>query len=100
MEDKFNDLGVDAIVGSDLMYRTGITADDLRNPQSFEKMRDIIAYLKEVPPEQRSYLFNKVLAGKNVDKLEHMWNYIELSKRREAKEAELNLLEEELSFYE
>lgn len=27
MEEKFNDLGVDAIVGSDLMYKVGITQE-------------------------------------------------------------------------
>lgn len=100
MEEKFNDLGVDAIVGADLMYKVGITQDDLLDPQAFEKMRDIIAYLKTLPPEQRSLITNRVLTGKNVDKLSHMWGYIELSKKAEAKMKELNTLKEELSYYE
>lgn len=100
MEDKFNDLGVDAIVGSDLMYKVGITQDDLLDPQAFEKMRDIIQFLKELPPEQRSHMMNKVLTGKNVDKLSHMWGYVELSKKASTKMKELDLLKEELSYYE
>lgn len=100
MEDKFHDLGVDAIVGSDLMYQVGITQDDLLDPQAFEKMRDIIQFLKELPPEQRSHMMSKVLAGKNVDKLSHMWGYVELSKKANTKMEELDLLKEELSYYE
>jgi hypothetical protein len=42
MEEKFNDLGVDAIVGGDLMYKVGITEWDLREPQKFEKMKEKI----------------------------------------------------------
>jgi hypothetical protein len=100
MEDKFNDLGVDAIVGSDLMYKVGITQNDLAHPQAFEKMRDIIQYLKQLPPEERSHMMNKVLTGKNINKLDHMWGYIELSKKAQDKVKELDLLKEELSFYE
>lgn len=100
MEEKFNDLGVDAIVGSDLMYKVGITQDELMDPRAFEKMRDIISYLKELPPEQRSLMMNRVLTGKNVDKLDHMWGYVELNKRANAKMKELDMLKEELSYYE
>lgn len=100
MEDKFNDLGVDAIVGSDLMYRVGLTEQDLVLPGNFEKMKDIIAFLKELPPEQRSHMMSKVLTGKNVDKLDHLWGYVELTKKSMAKRKELDLLNEELSFYE
>ena len=88
MEDKFNDLGVDAIVGSDLMYRVGLTEQDLVLPG------------KELPPEQRSHMMSKVLTGKNVNKLEHLWGYVELTKKSLSKKKELDLLNEELSFYE
>lgn len=100
MEDKFNDLGVDAIVGADLMYKIGITQDDLLDPQAFEKMKDVIHYLKQLPPEQRSIMTNRVLTGKNINKLDHMWGYVELSKKAQAKMQELDLLKEELSYYE
>lgn len=100
MEEKFNDLGVDAIVGSDLMYRVGITEQDLRIPGNFEKLKDVISYLKELPPEERSLMMTKLLTGKNVDKLDHMWGYISLSKKYNEQKKALDLLNQELSYYE
>lgn len=100
MEEKFNDLGVDAIVGSDLMYKVGISESDLIIPGNFEKLKDVISFMKELPPDQRSFMMSKVLASKNVDKLSHMWAYVELSKKQMSKQKELDLLKEELSFYE
>lgn len=99
MEDKFNDLGVDAIIGSDLMYRVGLTEQDLVLPGNFEKMRDIVSFLKELPPEQRSHMMSKVLTGKTTGKLDSLWGYVELTKKQIAKRKELDLLNEELSFY-
>lgn len=100
MEEKFQDLGVDAIVGADLMYKVGITQSDLMIPQNFEKMRDIIQYLKQIPPEQRGVVTSRVLVGKNVDKLDHMWQYVKLAEKKAEKQKELELLNEEISYYE
>lgn len=100
MEEKFNDLGVDAIVGGDLMYKVGITEWDLRQPEKFEKMKEIISYLKEIPLEERSVVFNKVLLGKNVDKLDHMWGYVSIAKKYNEAKKGLDILREELSYYE
>ena len=100
MEEKFNDLGVDAIVGGDLMYKVGITEWDLREPQKFEKMKEIISFLKEVPPEERGIIFNKVLMGKNVDKLDHVWGYVSVAKKYNESKKNLDILRQELSYYE
>ena len=100
MEDKFSDLGVDAIVGGDLMYKVGITEWDLRDPSKFEKMKDIISYLKEIPPEERGVVFNRVLMGKNVDKLDHMFGYVSISRKFNEAKKNMDLLREELSYYE
>lgn len=100
MEEKFNDLGVDAIVGSDLMYKVGISESDLIIPGNFEKMKDIISYVKELPPEERGVVFNKVLMGKNVDKLDHMFGYVSTAKKFNEAKKNYDLLREELSYYE
>jgi hypothetical protein len=100
MEEKFQDLGVDAIVGADLMYKVGITQSDLMIPQNFEKMKDVIQFLKQVPPEQRGAITSRVLVGKNVDKLDHMWQYVKLAEKKAEKQKELDLLNEEISYYE
>lgn len=100
MEEKFNDLGIDAIVGGDLMYKVGITEDELRLPGNFEKMKDIISYMKELPPEERGVVFNRILMGKNVDKLDHMWGYVSIAKKYNEAKKGLDLLREELNYYE
>lgn len=99
MLDKFEDLGVDALVGTEIMHLTGVTPDELQNAAIFQRVKDIMDYVKRLP--NRSGFINRVLVGKNVDnKLEHLWGYVELQKRRDSKINELKQLEEEIGFYE
>ena len=100
MEEKFNDMGIDAITGTEVMALAGVSQYEAKNPIVFEKLKDVISYMKTVPPDQRSFFMNRVVAGKNVDKLDHLWGYVELNKRRDSKMKELEMLKEELSFYE
>lgn len=100
MEDKFNDMGVDAILGSEIMSKVGITTSDLVIPQNFEKVKDIMRFMKTVPPQDRSYFLSKVTTGKVLDKLNHVWGYIELTKKKMDTEKSLSKLKEEISFYE
>jgi len=100
MDEKFNDLGVDAVIGGDLMYKVGITEEDLRYPANFEKMKDVIAFLKGMPKEERDFFADRILAGKNVDKLDYLWNYIELTKKSEQKKTEFENLKKLISAYE
>lgn len=99
MEEKLNDLG-GVFVGVDIMSATGVSPEAMDNPVIFQRVKDIADYLKTVPPEHRSYFMNKVTVGKNVDKLDHLWGYVELNKQRDVKMKELDKLKEELSFYE
>ena len=100
MEEKFNDMGVDAWTGSEIMRMSGVSTSDIKSPPVFNKLMDIVQYVKDMPAEHRSFFMNKVTAGKNVDKLEHLWGYVELNKRKDTKMKELDSLKEELSFYE
>lgn len=100
MEEKFNDMGIDALTGSEVMMRVGVSPSDLRSPQTFEKVKDIMQFMKTVPQGDRSYFLNKITAGKAVNKLDHVWGYVELSKKRSEAEKTLNQLKEEISFYE
>jgi hypothetical protein len=43
---------------------------------------------------------NKVTAGKNVDKLDHIWGYLNLRRQLDTKHSELEKLQEEIRFYE
>lgn len=100
MEDKFKDLGIDAILGSDIMWKLGITEDQLKLPGNFQKMKDVISFLREIPTEEIGRTLTKVIVGKNIDKLDHMWQYSILSKKKMQLKKELNSLEEEISYYE
>ena len=100
MEEKFNDMGIDAMTGTEIMSLTGLSAFDVKNPAIFEKLKDSISYIKTLPPDQRSFFINKVVAGKNVNKLDHLWGYVELNKKRDVKMKEMEQLKEEISFYE
>jgi hypothetical protein len=100
MEEKFNDMGVDAFTGSEIMNLAGVSFTDVKNPVVFEKLHDIVKYIKTIPPEQRSYFMNKVIAGKSVNKLDHLFGYVKLNEQRDIKRNELKMLDEEIGFYE
>lgn len=91
---------MDAMTGTEIMGLAGINSSDLVDPVRFQRFKDILDYIKTVPKEHRSYTISKAIAGKNVDKLDHLWGYTELSKRKSSKLKELKQLDEEISFYE
>jgi len=100
MEEKFNDLGVDALTGTEIMGLADVTTTDLADPIRFQRFKDVLDYVKTIPHEHRSYFIRKAVTGKNVDKLDHLWGYVELNKRKDLKAKELKKLDEEIGFYE
>ena len=100
MEDKLNEIGVDALLGVEVMSKVGIHPSHLKDGYTFNKVKDIMQYMSTVPPQDRSYFLNKITAGKNVDKLDHVWGYIELNKKRAELEKGISKLKEEIAFYE
>jgi hypothetical protein len=81
IETAFNDLGVDAIVGSRLMGMLGLYTSDFIDPARFMRFKEIIDFFKPIP--EMEYMVNRITIGKNVDKLDHVWGYTQLSKRRD-----------------
>lgn len=100
MEDKLNDMGVNALLGAEVMTKIGIHPTHLKDGYTFNKVKDIMEYMNTVPPQDRSYFLNRITAGKNVDKLDHVWGYVELNKKRNEAQKGLNKLNEEIEFYE
>lgn len=74
---KFEDLGVDAIVGTRLMSVLKLTPNDFLYPEKFMKLKDVIGYFKDVPDFER--VVNRITVGKMVDRLDHVWGYAELN---------------------
>lgn len=80
IERQFEDLGVDAITGIELMRQLNINPTDFIDTARFMRFKDVIDYFKDIP--DRSYLFNKITIGKNVDKLDHVWGYTQLAQQK------------------
>lgn len=94
IERQFEDLGVDAITGVKLMQLTGISSDDFIDPVRFMRFKDVIGFFKDIPDKE--YLINRVLLGKVVDKLDHLWGYTQLLQQRASTENRIKELSENL----
>ena len=82
IEDDFKDLGVDAITGTELMELLSLTPDDFMSPQRFEKFKNVIKYIQNVPDKE--YFLKKItMKGLGDDKLQKVWEYCELAKKKE-----------------
>lgn len=86
IEEKINDLGVNAITGVRLLELLDISTDELQIPQRFSKIQDIIKFLSQYSEDTQQFLINKATRGKQVDKLQHFHEYIHLLKKK----AEIN----------
>lgn len=85
---RFQDMGIDAITGVELMKSLGLSSDDFIDPARFERFKDVIDYFKNLP--DRNYILNRLVVGKNVDKLDHIWGYTELSRQKEILKEKIN----------
>lgn len=90
IEQAFNDLGVDAVVGTKLMDILGLTSSDFVDPARFMRFKDIIGYFKDVPDS--GYILNKITTGKLVDKLDHVWGYTDLARQKQSLKQEATAL--------
>lgn len=96
-ESKFNELGIDAISGVNLMEWLGVSSFDLGDPVRFTKFKDIIGYMKQFPVDTQRYLVRRAVNNKNVDKLNHVFEYTELLKNKKAIEEALERISAEAS---
>lgn len=97
---KFEDLGIDAMTGVQLMDKLDINPDELGDPIRFSRFQEVIKFFKEYPPETQELLINRAIVGKNVDKLKHIYEYMWLLKNKNMEEKMLEDLEKEKSAIE
>lgn len=90
IEARLQDLGVDAITGVRLMQLIGVYPSEFFDESRFMQFKDVIDFFKDKPDLE--FLINKITAGKNVDRLTHVWGYCELTKQKVEKSKQLDVL--------
>jgi hypothetical protein len=83
----YNDIGADSITITDILMALGLNPDELQFGDRFMKFKDVMEYLKDQP--NYSYIIRKLTTGKQVDALQHLWEWTQLSKSRDRYEKEL-----------
>lgn len=99
-ERTFQDLGLDAITGVELMDSLGVSLMDVSIPQRFHRLHAVIDFLKQFPEDTRRFLISKAVRGKSVDKLDHMFEYVNLLQSKKMYEDILGNIEKEHSVME
>lgn len=94
---EFSELQVDPLVGAEVMTALDVHPEDLQDARTFNKLHDILEYVKNIP--DRGFFINKALAGKNVNRLDHLAGLVQLHKQLDSKKKELETLEEQIGFY-
>jgi len=96
-EALFNDLGINAILGSQLIEWLNLSIDEINIPSRFSKLQNVIDYLKQFPDDTQRFIVNKATRGKMVDKLDHLNEYTHLLQKRESVNSELEKIKSERS---
>lgn len=97
IETIFQDLGIDAIRGVQLIDQLDINTAELASPQRFTRLKEIIEYFKQFPEDTQRFLINKAVRGKQVDKLNHVYEYTTILKEKGKFESMLSKIEAEKS---
>jgi hypothetical protein len=97
LETAFDDAGVNAIVGVKFLDLLGLSNGDLQIPGRFSRFQDVISYMKKFPEDTQRFLVTKATRGKMVDKLNHVWEYVNLLKEKEGLDRELAITQEKIS---
>jgi len=96
-ESAFNELGVDAVTATELMDWLGLSTLDIGDPKRFHLFNDVIGYFKQFPVDTQRYLIKRATRDKNVDKLQHVWEYSQLLQKRTSAEQEMEKVRVEQS---
>jgi hypothetical protein len=99
-QEIFNDLGVNAIVATNLMDLLGLYPNDFYDPQRFSRFQVVVDYLKQFPDDTQRFIITKATRGKLVDKLDHVFEYTNLLKQKFAQEEALENIKKEISVLE
>jgi len=97
LEEAFGDVGVNAIVGVKFMDLLGIYNGDLQIASRMARFEDVVSYLKRFPEDTQRFLVTKATRGKMVDKLNHVWEYVNLLRQKELMDRQLDDVKSQIS---
>lgn len=95
--EAFTDLNIDAVTGERMMSMLGIGVHDLSIPSRFSKLKSIIGIFKNFSDDTQRFLISRATTGKNVDRLEYMYEYSNLLENKLGLEKELQDFQKETS---
>lgn len=95
---NLEDLQLDPIAATEVMAYMSVHPAEVHDPAKESRLKEVVQFFQKA--EDKRFLINKLLAGKHVDAIDHLWGYIQVRKEHIAKENELRRLTEELSIYE
>lgn len=96
-EQAFNELGVNAVDGTEFMDILGLSPMDIADPQRFSRFRSVLDFFKQFPADTSRFMIRKVTNGKNVDKLQYVWEYAELLRQKAQAEKTIERVRTEAS---
>jgi len=81
MAQAFSNIGVDPILGAQIMEAIRANEEDLMDPKRVKKIQDIVRFFKNV--ENPENLIRRITSGKLENRLEHLWEWVELNKAQQ-----------------
>lgn len=78
---------IDPILGAELMDVLNLSGDELSIPRNLSKFKEICDYFKTYPNAANKVL--SLTSGKAADKLDHIWSWVTLNRKKEAIISEL-----------
>jgi hypothetical protein len=84
--------GIDIKFFADVYEWIGANQLDLEDPVRFAKIKDIIAYIKDKPDPK--HIIIKAINSKNTDKVQHLWEYVQVRQKAEQLMSEYEKMEE------
>ena len=94
----FSDMNADPIEAAEIMEIAGIHQKDLIFPTRFNRVKEIVKFFSG--KIDKSSAIRRLIAGKNVDTVDHLYGYVELRKQLDSKMNEVDDIKQAISHYE
>ena len=97
--DTFSRMNVDPLEGAEIMRTANISVDDLRDPRTFEKVKDIMAFFQG--KTDKGFMISKLHTGKpGINPIDHLWGYSTLRTNYDKLSNQLEQIKDQISYYE